>query len=55
MTFFLFHYRSGRLEDHDHEIEEARWMPIEEAIEALSYPGEREMVSRALSRIAADR
>jgi 8-oxo-dGTP pyrophosphatase MutT (NUDIX family) len=55
VTFFLFHYRSGRLEDHDHEIEEARWMPIEEAIEALSYPGEREMVSRALSRIAADR
>ena len=28
VAFFLFEYRSGDLEDHDHEIEEARWMPI---------------------------
>ena len=27
--FFLFEYRSGDLADHDHEIEEARWMPLE--------------------------
>jgi 8-oxo-dGTP pyrophosphatase MutT (NUDIX family) len=54
VRFFLFEYRSGRLEDHDHEIEEARWMPLEEAIDALSYQGEREMVRRALSR-SADR
>ena len=43
------------LEDHDHEIEEARWMPLEEAATALTYDGEREMVLRALSRISADR
>ena len=55
VTFFLFRYLAGRLEDHDHEIEEARWMPLEEAAQALSYSGEREMVSRAQSRIAADR
>jgi 8-oxo-dGTP pyrophosphatase MutT (NUDIX family) len=55
VRFFLFEYRSGRLEDHDHEIEEARWMPLREAAEALSFPGEREMVRRALSRNAADR
>src|SRR5947209_3324280 len=28
VTFFLLEYRSGNLADHDHEIEEARWMPI---------------------------
>ena len=30
-------------------------MPLEEARTALSYPGEREMVERALSQLAADR
>ena len=55
VAFYLFEYRSGRLEDHDHEIEDARWMPLEEAVNALSYPGEREIVRRALSRLSPDR
>jgi 8-oxo-dGTP pyrophosphatase MutT (NUDIX family) len=55
VTFYLFEYRSGSVEDHDDEIEEARWMPLEEAARELSFPGEREMVERALSRLAADR
>jgi 8-oxo-dGTP pyrophosphatase MutT (NUDIX family) len=55
VAFFLFEYRSGDLADHDHEIEDARWIPLEEAVHALSYEGEREMVTRALSRIPADR
>jgi 8-oxo-dGTP pyrophosphatase MutT (NUDIX family) len=55
VTFYLFEYRSGNLEDHDQEIEDALWMPLEEAVEALTYPGEREIVRRALSRLAPDR
>ncbi len=55
VSFYLFDYDSGDLADHDHEIEEARWMPLEEAASALSYEGERSIVLRALSRIAADR
>ena len=55
VRFYLFAYLSGDLADHDHEIEEARWMPLEEAAERLTYPGEREVVKRALSRGAADR
>jgi len=55
VAFFLFRYRSGDLADHDHEIEDARWMPLEHAASALTYEGEREMVSRALSRLASDR
>jgi 8-oxo-dGTP pyrophosphatase MutT (NUDIX family) len=55
VRFYLFEYRSGDVADHDHEIEEARWMPLTEARDALSYPGEREMVARALSRRAPDR
>jgi 8-oxo-dGTP diphosphatase len=55
VRFYLFRYVSGNVEDHDHEIEEARWMPLEQAARELTYAGEREMVRRALSRSAADR
>jgi 8-oxo-dGTP pyrophosphatase MutT (NUDIX family) len=55
VRFYLFEYRSGDLADHDHEIEDARWMPLEQAAGELTYAGEREMVSRALSRTAPDR
>jgi 8-oxo-dGTP pyrophosphatase MutT (NUDIX family) len=55
VSFFLFEYRSGNVVDHDHEIEDARWMPLEEARDALTYDGEREMIDRALSRLSRDR
>jgi 8-oxo-dGTP pyrophosphatase MutT (NUDIX family) len=55
VTFYLFRYRRGDPADHDDEVEEARWMPLEEAARSLSYRGEREMAARAMSAIAADR
>ena len=55
VAFYLFEYRSGSLEDHDHEIEDARWMPLEQAVHELTYAGEREIVRRALSRLSPDR
>ncbi len=55
VSFYLFRYLSGDTADHDHEIEEARWIPLEEAMSALSFAGEREMAARALSRTNADR
>jgi 8-oxo-dGTP pyrophosphatase MutT (NUDIX family) len=54
VRFYLFEYRSGDVADHDHEIEDARWMPLAEAAQSLTYVGEREMVARALSRRARD-
>ncbi|HEV2998303.1 MAG TPA: NUDIX hydrolase [Solirubrobacteraceae bacterium] len=51
VTFYLFRYVSGDPADHDEEVEEARWMPLAEARSALSYPGEREMVARALAAL----
>jgi len=48
VTFFLFDYRGGDVADHDAEVEEARWMPLEQAARELSYKGEREMVERAV-------
>ena len=55
VEFFLIEYRDGDPADHDHEVEEARWMPLADAVTALTYEGEREMVARAMSRRAADR
>jgi 8-oxo-dGTP pyrophosphatase MutT (NUDIX family) len=55
VRFFLYRYSSGDVADHDHEIEEARWMPLEQAARELTYEGEREMVRRAMSRDIPDR
>jgi 8-oxo-dGTP pyrophosphatase MutT (NUDIX family) len=54
VRFYLFDYRSGDVADHDHEIEQARWLPLEEAARTLTYRGEREMVARAMSRSSSD-
>ena len=50
VTFFLFDYVSGSVEDHDDEVESAEWIPLEKAPELLSYKGEREMAEKALGR-----
>ncbi len=55
VSFFLLRYISGSLADHDHEVEEARWMPLEQAACDLSHPGERDMAARAAARGRADR
>jgi ADP-ribose pyrophosphatase YjhB (NUDIX family) len=55
VAFYLFEYRGGDVADHDHEIAEACWMPLEEAARTLTYQGDRQMVTRALSRRPTDR
>jgi 8-oxo-dGTP pyrophosphatase MutT (NUDIX family) len=52
VSFFLFEYRAGSVADHDHEVEEALWIPLADAAERLAYQGEREMAARALSRLS---
>jgi 8-oxo-dGTP pyrophosphatase MutT (NUDIX family) len=55
VSFFLFRYSSGSVADHDHEVEEALWIPLDEAPGRLAYKGEREMAQSALSRLAEGR
>jgi 8-oxo-dGTP pyrophosphatase MutT (NUDIX family) len=50
VTFFLLDYVCGEPDDHDHEVEHARWIALDEAARSLSYKGERDMAERALSR-----
>ncbi len=53
--FYLCHFVSGDTADHDHEVDDARWIPLREARTALTYPGERELIERALSKLASGR
>jgi 8-oxo-dGTP pyrophosphatase MutT (NUDIX family) len=49
--FFLLKYVSGNVEDHDHEIIEARWVSPDEAIEMLAFKSEQDVVRKAKSLI----
>jgi 8-oxo-dGTP pyrophosphatase MutT (NUDIX family) len=55
VSFYLVRYRRGRIGDvspeYAHEIEEARWLPLEDAPQLLAYRGEREMADRALAYV----
>jgi 8-oxo-dGTP pyrophosphatase MutT (NUDIX family) len=53
--FWLCDYVEGDVADHDHEVEEALWLPLPDAARRLAYPGERKLLERALSRHAPDR
>lgn len=53
--FYLCEYVSGSTVDHDHEVDDARWIGLAEARTALSYPGERALIERALTKPAAGR
>jgi 8-oxo-dGTP pyrophosphatase MutT (NUDIX family) len=55
VSFFLFSYSDGDIADHDDEVEEARWVALEEAAASLTYPAEREMVTLALAYLDKDR
>jgi 8-oxo-dGTP pyrophosphatase MutT (NUDIX family) len=56
VSFFLVRYERGRLgdipEEHRREVDEARWLPLDEAPRLLAYRGEREMAAAALSALA---
>ncbi len=58
VSFFLVRYVSGRLgdvpEEFRHEVEEARWLPLEDAARLLAYGGEREMAAKALAMLGDD-
>lgn len=45
--FFLFRYLGGSTRQHDLEVDEARWFPIEEAERMLSFENERHVLRQA--------
>lgn len=51
--FYLLRYVKGDVRDHDHEVDEARWFPMDQVIKNLKFATERKMVHRALSILTA--
>ena len=51
VSFFLLEYLSGEVSEHDREVEDARWLALEDAARQLTYAGERDMAKRALLRL----
>jgi 8-oxo-dGTP pyrophosphatase MutT (NUDIX family) len=53
VSFYLLRYSRGRLGDiapeMQIEVDEARWLPLDEAPKLLAYTGEREMAEKALA------
>src|SRR5512138_2578577 len=45
--FYLLRYLRGDVADHDHEVEEARWVSFKEALELLEFKNERDVVEKA--------
>lgn len=45
--FFLMEYQEGSVKNHDFEVEEVRWFPIEKAIEIATYTDEKKMIRKA--------
>jgi 8-oxo-dGTP pyrophosphatase MutT (NUDIX family) len=45
--FFLMEYLEGSTSGHDREVDEARWFPIGEALEKISFKGDRAVLEKA--------
>jgi 8-oxo-dGTP pyrophosphatase MutT (NUDIX family) len=45
--FYLLRYLAGDTGDHDWEVNEARWVPIDDAMRQLTFDSERRVMERA--------
>ena len=50
---FLLRYVSGSTDDHDDEVQDARWVDIDEATRMLTFKDEQRMVGLAREALAA--
>jgi len=50
--FFLMRATGGHVSLHDEEMEDVRWFPLDEAVRAAGYKGERGVLQRALERLS---
>jgi 8-oxo-dGTP pyrophosphatase MutT (NUDIX family) len=58
VSFFLVRYETGKLGEipaaFRHEVEEVRWLPLDDAPNVLAYQGERKMAERARAVLAGE-
>ena len=51
VSFFLMEYLGGDTADHDNEVDSADWFPLLEAVEKVSFRGDRTIVDRAIGML----
>ena len=51
--FFLLRHLSGDTKDHDWEVNESRWVPIEDAAAQLAFDNEKRVMQRAAELVSA--
>ncbi len=49
VDFFLMEYVSGSPANHDHEVDDSRWFPIEQAVKTVAFKTEQDLVARGLA------
>ncbi len=49
--FYLLKYVEGTTDDHDHEVDEAKWFPVDDAVKQLSYKSEKDIMRKAKTMI----
>lgn len=49
--FFLMEYEGGDVLNHDWEVDNASWFPIDEALKKASYKGEKEIIEKAKKKL----
>ena len=52
--YFMMEPTGGELEQHDHEFDEVRWIPFDQAATMLTFETERALVALAAEIVAAD-
>jgi 8-oxo-dGTP pyrophosphatase MutT (NUDIX family) len=49
--FYLLEYVSGCTSQHDYEVDEAKWFPLDTALEKISFKGDRSILEKARDRL----
>ena len=47
--FYLMEATGGDTSNHDHEFDDVRWFPVDEALRAMTYKNEAKIVEKGLS------
>lgn len=52
VDFFLMQHRSGELQPQLDEVDDAVWVPLEEAVERASFDSERKLLKQLTAQLA---
>ncbi|HMK56345.1 MAG TPA: NUDIX hydrolase [Dissulfurispiraceae bacterium] len=51
VTYFLLRHVSGETNNFSWEVDEARWVPLDEALELLHYKSDKEILAKAKEKL----